>query len=125
MTSVTENLGKDLEHCAVSNYLSKKYMTIYCETFVLTRDTANKILDVVDNALKEHYFSNFGLSKLGWCSNYMLDQKFINYLMENSSVRKTQIIEFYCFNYSPVRYNKNKSLEDLKICCDCLHGHIF
>ena len=125
LTAVTENLGKDLKHCAVSNYLSKKSMTICCETFVLTRDTAKKVLDVVDNVLKEHSFSNFGLSKLGWCSNYMLAQRFINYPMENSSFKKTQIIEFYWFNRSPVRYDKNKSLQDLKICCDCLHCHIF
>ena len=56
LKAVTENMGKDLEHCAVSNYSSKKSMAIYCETFVLTRDTTKKILDFVDNALKEHFF---------------------------------------------------------------------
>ena len=125
LTAVTENLGKDLEHYAVYNYLSKNSIAICCETFVLTRGAAKKVLDIVDNVLKGHSFLNFGLSKLGWCSNYMLDQRFINYPMENSSVKKTQIIEFYWFNPSPVRYDKNKSLEDLKICCNCLHCHIF
>ena len=53
-----ENFGKELEHCEVSTYLSKRSMTICCETFVLTEVTGKKLLNVVDQLLDEHVFSS-------------------------------------------------------------------
>ena len=45
--AVTEKFGKELEHCEVFTYLSKRSMTICCETFVLTEVTGKKLLNVV------------------------------------------------------------------------------
>ena len=46
LEAVTENLVKDLGHCEVSHYLSKKSMAI-CGTI---------LLDVVDKIIKEYFF---------------------------------------------------------------------
>ena len=56
LEAVTENLVKDLGHCEVSHYLSKKSMAICCETFVLTKETGTILLDVVDKIIKEYFF---------------------------------------------------------------------
>ena len=56
LNAVTETFGKELEHCEVSTYLSKRSMTICCETFVLTEVTGKKLLNVVDR--DEHFFSS-------------------------------------------------------------------
>ena len=47
LNAVTEKFSKELEHCEVFTYLSKRSMTICCETFVLTEVTGKKLLNVV------------------------------------------------------------------------------
>ena len=47
LNAVTEKFGKELEHCEVSTYLSKRSMTICCETFVLTEVTGKNLLNVL------------------------------------------------------------------------------
>ena len=42
LNTVTEKFGKELEHCEVSTYLSKRSMTICCEIFVLTEVTGKR-----------------------------------------------------------------------------------
>ena len=95
-------------------------MAICCETFILTEVTDTILLGVVDKIMKEHFFSSCGLLKLGWCSN----ERVVNYPIENGSVKKTQIFECYWLNCSPVSYDKNKSLDEVKV-CNCLHCRIF
>ena len=48
LNAVTEKFRKELEHCKVFTYLSKRSMTICCETFILTEVTGKKLLNVVD-----------------------------------------------------------------------------
>ena len=97
MDAVTEKIGEKFEDCNVSSYLSKKSMAIYCETFVLTNETAKKLLDAVNQLLEENFFQADGLLQLGWCSNYILDKRVLNYL-KDSSIPKTQVVKFYWFN---------------------------
>ena len=86
---VTEKFGKELEHCEVSTYLSERFMTICCETFVLTEVSDKKLLNVVDRLLEEHFFFQAdGLQQLGWCSNYMLDKRFLTYPKGSGSIKK-------------------------------------
>ena len=54
LNAVTEKFRKELEHCKVFTYLSKRSMTICCETFILTEVTGKKLLNVVDR--DEHFF---------------------------------------------------------------------
>ena len=54
LESITETLGKDLQHCEVSYYLSKKSMAICCETFILTRETGKTLLEVGNKNISEH-----------------------------------------------------------------------
>ena len=61
LNAVTEKFGKELEHCEVSTYLSKRSKTICCETFILTKKTAKKLLEIVDRLLDEHFFGADGL----------------------------------------------------------------
>ena len=65
LNAVTEKFGKELEHCEVSTYLSKRSMTICCETFVLTEVTDKELLNVVDRLLDEYFFQADGLHQLG------------------------------------------------------------
>ena len=86
---VTEKFGKELEHCEVSTYLSERFMTICCETFVLTEVSDKKLLNVVDRLLEEHFFFQAdGLQQLGWCSNYMLDKRVLTYPKGSGSIKK-------------------------------------
>ena len=123
LNAVTEKFGKELEHCEVSTYLSKTSMTIYCESYVLTKVTGKKLLKVVDRLLDEYFFQVGDLHQLGWCSNYMLDKRVMNYPEgSSSSIHKTLIIEFYWFNHSPNMFNKQKRLTEVEV-FDCLHCH--
>ena len=53
-----EEIGKNLQDCEVSYYLSKKSMTLGCETFLLTKETSNLLLETVDEKTGEHFFQN-------------------------------------------------------------------
>ena len=114
LESLTETLGKDLQHCEVSYYLTKKSMAFCCESFIYKKEIAKTMLEALEKSIGEHFFSSCGLLKFGWCFNYQLDCKIARYPIELGpglgSIRKTQIVEFYWFNRSPVRYDKNKSL---------------
>ena len=123
LNDVTD-FGKKLEYCEISTYLSKRSMTICCGTFVLTEVTDKKLLDVVDRLLDEHFFQADGLHQLGWCSNYMLDKRPLNYPKGNSIIRKTEVIEFYWFNHSPNRFDKQRNLSKVEV-CNGMHCYSF
>ena len=53
LEAVTENVVKDLGHCEVSHYLSKKSMAICCDTCFNKRNWYNT---VVDKIIKEYFF---------------------------------------------------------------------
>ena len=108
LNAVTGRFGKELEHCEVPTYLSKRSMTICCEIFVLTEVTGKKLLNIVNRLLDEHFFQADGLHQLGWCSNYMLDKRFLHYPKGNGIIHKTEIIKFYWFNHSLNRFDKQR-----------------
>ena len=90
-------------------------MAISCETFALTKVDAKKLLVVVDRLLDEHFFQGNGLLQLGWCSHYMLDRMIQLYPKNGSAARKTEIVEFYWFNYSPNRFDKQRNLSKIEV----------
>ena len=120
LNAVTKKFGKELKHCEVSTYLSKRSMIICCETFVLTKVTSKNLLNVVDRLLDEHFFQADDLHQLGCCSNYMFDKRFLNYPKGNGIIQKTEVIEFYWFNHSPNRFDKQWNLSKVEV-CNCVH----
>ena len=56
LNQVIENCGKEIKDCEVSFSLSKKSMSIRCETLVVTETIANKLLDIVDLSMEQHFF---------------------------------------------------------------------
>ena len=56
LNQVIENCGKEIKDCEVSFSLSKKSMSICCETLVVTETIANKLLDIVDLSMEQHFF---------------------------------------------------------------------
>ena len=62
LNQVIENCDKEIKGCEVSFYLSKKSMSICCKTLVMTETIANKLLDIVDVLIQQHFFFFF-LSK--------------------------------------------------------------
>ena len=99
-------------------------MMVCCETFILSNETAKKLLDAVNQLLEEHFFRADGLLKLGWCSNYMLDKRVLNY-PKDSSIPKTQVAEFYWFNQSPIRFHKHLTKNSIKVIHNFLYCNIY
>ena len=85
-------------------------MAVCCETLAITKVDAKKLLVVVNRLLDEHFFEGNGLLQLGWCSHYMLGRRIQLYLKNEIAARKTEIVEFYWFNYSPNRFDKQRNL---------------
>ena len=81
LNQVIENCGKEIKGCEVSFYLSKKSMSICCKTLVMTETIANKLLDIVDVLIQQHFFFFClnGLRQLGWCVRYLLDRRSLHY----------------------------------------------
>ena len=79
MNQVIEDCVKEIKDCKVSFYLSKKSMSICCETLVMTETIANKLLDVVDLSIEQHFFCLNGLRQLGWCVHCMLNRRSLHY----------------------------------------------
>ena len=120
LNAITEKLSTELKDCGVSSYLNRKSMAICCKTLVLTKVDAKKLLVVVDRLLDEHFFQGNGLLQLGWCSHYMLDRRIQLYPKNESAARKTEIVEFYWFSYSPNRFDKQPNLSKVEV-CSCVH----
>ena len=70
------------------------------------------------------FFQADGLHQLGWCSNYTLDKRFLNYPKGNGIIKKTEVIEFYWFNHSPNRFDKQRNLSKAEV-CNCVHCYVF
>ena len=103
-------------------------MAFCCESFIFKKEIVKTMLEAVEKIIGEHFFSSCGLLKFGWYFNYQLDSKIARYPIELGpglgSIRKTQIVEFYWFSLSLVRYDKNKSLDQVNV-CSCLYCRIF
>ena len=74
LNKVIENFEQKIDDCEVSYYVSKRSMSICCESFTMTKTIAKKLLKLTAWLMDEHFQKN-GLRELGWCSNYMLDKK--------------------------------------------------
>ena len=102
-------------------------MAFCFKSSLLSQDGVKQLLEVIDKTLIEYFF-NFGLSKNCCCSNYRMDSRIVCYPIEKSPgmgfVKRTQIIEFYWFNHSPVRHNEHKRLYESFV-CKCIHCIIF
>ena len=108
----------------VSSYFHKRSMSICCETSIMTETLARKLLKLTDWLMNEHFFQNNGLRKLGWCSHYMLDRRSYNYHKNKQFFKKTEIVEFYCFNSSPNRFKDQNTISEVKV-CNCIHCQFF
>ena len=51
----TESIAKDLQNCVVSYFVSQKSMAVNCETFILTKETCQTLLQVIDKNLTEKF----------------------------------------------------------------------
>ena len=56
LEGLMDSLGENMKDCAVSYYLSSRCFGICCETFVLTANTARKLLTVIDEQISEIFF---------------------------------------------------------------------
>ena len=70
---------------------------------------------MIDWLMDEHFFQKKGLTEIGRCSNYMLDRR---------SFKETIIVEFYWFNNSPNKFDKQQFVTEVEL-CDCMHCHFF
>ena len=102
LNAVTEKFSKELEHCEVSTYLSKRSMTICCETFVLTEVTGKELLNGVDRLLDEYFFQADGLHQLGWCSNLCLIKGFLINLKATKLFKKPRLLNFIGLTTPPI-----------------------
>ena len=54
----------------------------------------------------------------------MVDSRSINYHKEKKIFKKMKIVEFYWFNNSPNRFNKQQVVSEVEV-CNCLHCKFF
>ena len=124
INNLIEKIEKEVDHCEVSYFLSKKSMSICCESLTMTETIARKLLKLADWLIDEHFFQKNGLRELGWCSNYMLDRRSVNYHKKKKNIKKTEIVEFYCFNHFPNRFYKQQFVTEAEV-CNCMHCQFF
>ena len=95
LNKVIENFEQKIDDCEVSYYVSKRSMSICCESLTMTETIAKKLLKLTDWLMDERFFQKNDLRELDWCSNYMLDKRSVNYHIEEKIFKKTEIAEFY------------------------------
>ena len=122
LEGLMDSLGENMKDCAVSCYLSRRCFGICCETFVLTANTARKLLTVIDEQILENFFLMNGLARIGWCVNYLMKSKIANYCFKDGEAKKkTQITEIYWLNHSLLRSGEIKPVIESVSMCNCLH----
>ena len=124
LNSVIEKIGQEIKDCEVSFYLHGRSVSICCETTTMTHVLARKLLKLVYRLMDEHFFQTNGLRELGWCSNYMLDRRSLNYYKDKQVFCKSEVTEFYWFNNSPNRFNKQQFVTEVEV-CNFLHCRFF
>ena len=88
LEGLMDSLGENMKDCAVSYYLSRRCFGICCETFVLTANTARKLLTVIDEQILEKNFLMNGLARICWCVNYLMKSKISNYCFKDGEAKK-------------------------------------
>lgn len=117
-----ENLQKEIEkeilNLQRSFFFGKRPMSLCFEIKETTEEVAKKWLSIVDSILEIHFVQK-KLREIGWCIHYILDKRTIV-----GSMDKSNIIEFYCFNSSPNRFNQTRIFEVFSF-CNCLNCIFF
>ena len=128
LNMLLEKIEKEIENQnvegKVSYYLRKRSMSICCRTSITTETLARDLLKLTDRLMDEHFFQNNCFRELGWCSHYMLDRRSCNYHKYKQFFKKTEIVQFYCFNRSPKRFKNQKTISEVKV-CNCMHCQFF
>ena len=114
LNKIVKVCHEKIKDCEVSFHLSKRSMYICREMSTLTATTARILLDIVYSSMKKHF--SHGLSQLGWCTYYMLDRRNLDYYTSEKIPRTTRLTDFYWFNNSPNRFDKQKAVNQREIC---------
>ena len=110
----------------VSCLIRDQGMAFSLETFPLAVEMVTKLLEVIDDHITEYFFIS-GLSKLGWCTRYLMDSSicFNKIVKDSDKFKKIQIIEFYwmkkktqcqcfnCFHFSKQSKSKKEELKNV------------
>ena len=56
LEELEQKLSEALQDCVVSYYIRKKNIAIYCETFLLTFETSQKLLSVIEKLISNMFF---------------------------------------------------------------------
>ena len=65
LNQVIENFEQKIDDCEIPYYISKRSMSIYCESLTMTETIAKKLLKLTDWLMDEHFFSEKWLKRIG------------------------------------------------------------
>ena len=72
LIKLDQKLSAKFKDCIIEIDVSEKVLRFSFEIHVLrSRVLAEKLIDTVDDHLKEEFFSPNGLAQFGWCAKYM------------------------------------------------------
>ena len=64
LNKVIENFEQKIDDCEVSYYVSKRSMSICCESLTMTETIAKKLLKLTDWLMDKHFFQKNGLREV-------------------------------------------------------------
>ena len=99
-------------------------MALCFEILKLSNNNVREVWHRINWEMGQYFFQKDGLRELGWCSQYSIDRRSVNYKKEEQVFEKTEIIHFYWFNLLPNRFNNRTIFTEFDL-CKCLHCRFF
>ena len=94
LLNLDRKLSAKFEGCIIEIDISEKLISFSFETHILnSTPLAEKLIDTVDDHLKQELFSATGLANLGWCAKCMLHSD----ISRKPNGLKTQVVQFIWF----------------------------
>ena len=87
----------------------------------ITETKAKKLLEIVDWLTDKHFAKT--LREVSWCAQQMLQKRILNYKKGEELIKRVHLIEFYCFNSSPLHFGE-KEIES-SLTCNCNYCKFF
>ena len=93
LIKLDQKVSAKFKDCIIEINAGEKLLSFSFETHILrSKVLAEKLIDTVDDHLKNEFFSPNGLAQFGWCSKYMLYSNIVP-----NKLIKTQVVQFIWF----------------------------
>ena len=114
LEKIKEKIEEKIPEFEVTYILRKRSMALCFEILKLSENNVREVVRRIDWKMGQYFFQKDGLRELGWCLQYLIDQRSVNYKKEEQVFEKLKSLNFIVLIHHLIDLTIEQFLQNLK-----------